>query len=48
MKKKLIPYYFEPLIMKNVNINVCIFLNKYKQNLTIFKGDGDQDRPNLL
>lgn len=49
-KKKsnqLIPEYFEPFVKKNIDLKLCIFKNKYK-NLLIFKGDGDQDRPNIL
>ena len=49
-KKKsyqLIPDYFEPFVKKNIDLKLCIFKNKYK-NLLIFKGDGDQDRPNIL
>ena len=42
-----LPNYFEPLSMEFVNINTAIKL-KNKENFMIFKGDGDQDRPNLL
>ena len=42
-----IPNYFEPFLSKNVKVDVC-----YKcasgDNFIAFKGDGDQDRPNVL
>jgi hypothetical protein len=48
-KKQIIPNYFEPFIKKNINVNLCIMINKYKKNKTvIFKGDGDQDRINII
>ena len=48
-KKQIIPNYFEPFIKKNINVNLCIMINKYKKNKTvILKGDGDQDRINII
>lgn len=44
---QLIPNYFEPLIKKNITLELCVFNNNFK-NYIFFKGDGDQDRPNLL
>lgn len=41
----IIPDYFEPYECSNVKIWFC---TKYKQDFYFFKGDGDQDRPNLL
>ena len=44
--KTIIPEYFEPFERKNVNMYVA-----YKPKITnfiIYKGDGDQDRPNKL
>ena len=42
----IIPNYFEPYILKNIDIN--FFTNIEKENIYLFKGDGDQDRPNLV
>ena len=41
----IIPNYFEPFEKKNVDIHYAVF---GKHDVVIFKGDGDQDRPNLL
>ena len=43
----IIPNYFEPLIFENKDI---LFAYKKVGNIkfNIFKGDGDQDRPNIL
>lgn len=44
-KKIIIPNYFYPIIKKNISI--YFFVNKANlKNVKIFKGDGDQDRPN--
>lgn len=40
----IIPNYFEPFEAKNVVINFC---TEDKDGFVIFKGDGDQDRPNF-
>ena len=40
-----IPNYFEPFEKKNVDIHYASYT---KDPVVIFKGDGDQDRPNLL
>lgn len=40
-----IPNYFEPFEQKNVEIN---YFTTTEDNFHIFKGDGDQDRPNIL
>lgn len=40
-----IPNYFEPFESCNVDIN---FFTAQPHNFRIFKGDGDQDRPNIL
>ena len=40
-----LPNYFEPLLMDFVTINTAIRLNE-NMTMPIFKGDGDQDRPN--
>lgn len=45
----IIPNYFEPLIFKNLSINFAF--KNYKKDefkLNIFKGDGDQERPNII
>jgi hypothetical protein len=39
-----IPNYFEPFEMRNIEID---FAYKSENAITIFKGDSDQDRPNL-
>ena len=44
---QLIPNYFEPYVKKNITLELCIFINNYK-NCIFFKGDGDQDRPKLI
>ena len=45
--KTTIPNYFEPFLKKNKKI---IFAHHYKlkKKIYVFKGDGDQERPNLL
>lgn len=42
-----IPNYFEPFLSKNVKVEVCYKCDS-GDNLIAFKGDGDQDRPNVL
>lgn len=42
----IIPNYFEPFEKKNVDIHFATNITEHKYY--IFKGDGDQDRPNLL
>jgi len=37
-----IPMYFEPFVRKNVDI----WYQRSNEHITIFKADGDQDRPN--
>lgn len=45
----IIPNYFEPFVKKNVSINFAYQNPEFpKQYPLTFKGDGDQDRPNLL
>ena len=43
----IIPNYFEPVINENIDI---LFAYKKKENIkfNIYKGDGDQDRPNII
>lgn len=41
----IIPNYFEPYEMKNVEIKYAFKSNR--EDIVIFKGDSDQDRPNL-
>ena len=41
-----IPNYFEPFEQKNVDIHFFTSMNK--DEVRIFKGDGDQDRPNYI
>ena len=40
-----LPYYFEPFKQENHDI---LFFSTEKDKIYIFKGDGDQDRPNVL
>lgn len=40
-----VPNYFEPFERRNVDIYCAI---NGKQDIIVFKGDGDQDRPNVL
>ena len=47
-KKNKIPNHFEPLDLSSKCLNFGIFIDKSKRNTLIFKGDGDQDRPNIL
>lgn len=44
-KATIIPNYFEPFEKKNVDIHYAAYA---KKPIVVFKGDGDQDRPNLL
>jgi hypothetical protein len=46
--KNKIPNHFEPFDRNSNFLNYGIFINKLKKNILIFKGDGDQDRPNIL
>ena len=51
LKKKnnqIIPDHFEPFTGKDAKLNFSILINKYKRNMILFKGDGDQDRPNII
>ena len=41
-----IPTYFEPFVKKNITIDFCTITSR--KDYIIFKGDGDQDRPNFL
>jgi len=43
----IVPNYFEPFVQKNIPLLFSYKLSNNK-NIRIFKGDGDQDRPNLL
>ena len=45
--KTTIPNYFEPFLKKNKKI---VFAHHYKlkKKIYVFKGDGDQERPNLV
>ena len=47
-KKNIIPNHFEPLDYESNYLNYGIFINKFKSKIVTVKGDGDQDRPNLL
>lgn len=45
--KIIIPNYFEPFEKRNIALKGVIYSKKEK-NYTFFKGDADQDRPNIL
>ena len=46
---QLIPNYFEPYLPSNKKLDLCILYSKNKiKDLLIFKGDGDQERPNII
>jgi hypothetical protein len=47
MQNTIIPNYFEPLIKKNIPLLFSYNLHK-ETKIRIFKGDGDQDRPNQV
>lgn len=42
----IIPNYFEPFVQKNIDID--FYTSEKSGNILLFKGDGDQDRPNFL
>ena len=46
-KNIIIPNFFEPFMKKNIRINFAI-LQKKTTKLLLFKGDCDQERPNIL
>lgn len=43
--KNIIPNYFEPFVQENIDLD---FYTTAKGNIILFKGDGDQDRPNII
>jgi len=43
-KNVVIPNYFEPFVQQNIDI---FYFTNCKENFYFFKGDGDQDRPNI-
>jgi hypothetical protein len=45
-KDIIIPHYFEPFLKKNISLDYA-YINKTEESYTLFKADGDQDRPNL-
>lgn len=46
-KDLIVPNYFEPLKMQNIDIDFA-YKTKDKKNFSIFRGDSDQDRPNQI
>ena len=46
-KKTIVPNFFEPFIKKNKKIYFAKN-KKIKKKIIVFKGDGDQERPNLI
>ncbi|MDE5591605.1 MAG: hypothetical protein K2I63_01415, partial [Helicobacter sp.] len=45
---ELVPNYFEPFEKRNVDIHFAYKFFNEMQNYAFFKGDSDQDRPNLI
>ncbi len=45
IKDLIVPNFFEPFVRKNINISYAYRSNEKINNLRLFKGDGDQDRP---
>jgi len=43
----ILPNYFEPLEIRNVEVDFAYKSNSKSGSLSIFRGDSDQDRPNL-
>lgn len=43
-----IPDYFQPFVKSNIDIIFAIKSENIKNDIILFKGDGDQDRPNSL
>ena len=41
----IIPNYFEPFVQKNISLD---FYADSLEEIILFKGDGDQDRPNFI
>tara|TARA_B100001540_G_scaffold284486_1_gene276840 strand:+ start:18660 stop:19721 length:1062 start_codon:yes stop_codon:yes gene_type:complete len=46
-KKIIVPNYFEPFVNKNIDIHIGFRKFNERGKIRIFKGDGDQDRPNF-
>lgn len=42
----IIPNYFEPFVQQNVTIQLAV-INNTEKDYIVFKGDSDQDRPNM-
>jgi hypothetical protein len=47
-KNLVIPDYFEPFMKINIDIVFAIKSNNFDNNILLFKGDSDQDRPNEI
>ena len=47
-KNIIISNHFEPFVKKNIMINFAILKKKKSSKLYLFKGDCDQERPNIL
>ena len=45
-----VPHYFEPFVRENIDLNYAIRLRSDTDlnNVRLFKGDGDQDRPSQI
>lgn len=43
--ENILPNYFEPFVQENIDID---FYTSTKNDIILFKGDGDQDRPNSI
>lgn len=44
----IVPLYFEPLARVNVDLDYHYISERNNEHLVVFKGDADQDRPNIL
>jgi hypothetical protein len=44
----IIPDHFEPFVQKNQNLLIAFSTEANTSNVRLFKGDGDQDRPNRM
>ena len=47
IKNLVAPNYFEPFVKKNITLNFAI-LKKKNTKFYLFRGDCDQDRPNII
>ena len=48
IKELIVPNYFEPFVMKNIDMLYAYKNSIPHSKVRLFKGDGDQDRPSIL